>query len=339
MDYILHIGMTKTGSTSLQRALSGNRESLRQHGVIYPVTAIGRDRFKYKHAGLRKALLRKNPNFVGMPAEWTERLRSETVGAKICVFSDEELSQLLDRNIDLETITSLVPRERTRVVMYIREPVAHAVSIYQQRMKSRISTQSLLDFAGSFRLPILRATERWSSVFGRENVIIRLYGRDGRWDIVSDFADVIGVKREDAFPSLEGRELKLNPGMAGNLLFVKRILNHFITFKENRSIRGEIEELKWLDRSFHGRIPVDQETVKTIAYRTREELEGLDRLFGLSIVPRDKPVEASPCPDLDNLAHDFARIQAWARERKGTMAPLLERAAGMFVTDGTGRLQ
>ena len=341
MEYILHIGMTKTGSTSLQRALSDNRETLRQHGVIYPMTAIGHDRFKYKHAGLRKALLcNKYPNFVGMLTDWAERLRSETAGADICVFSDEELSQLLGRDSDLEAITTLIPRERTQVVMYIREPVAHTVSIYQQRMKSRIWTKSLRDFVGSCRLPILRSAERWSSVFGRGNMIIRQYGRDcGRWDIVSDFADVIGLKPEDAFPGLEDHEQKLNPGMAGNLLFVKRMLNHFITFKENRTIRGEIEKLKWLDESFRGKIPVDQETVNMISNRFREEFEGIDRLYGLSIVPRDKPVDATPCPDLGKLAHDFALIRAWAHESKGKMAPLLERAAGMFATDGTGRSQ
>lgn len=326
MEYILHIGMMKTGSTSLQRALSGNRETLRRYGVIYPKTGRRGD----KHYELRRVLCRgATPEFFDMPEDWVERFHSETAGADICVISDELFSI---REHDPETVTSLIPRRRTRVVMYIREPVAHAVSLYQERMKNLSMRMSLRDFAGKRRLSYFREAERWARVFGRENVIIRLYGRDdGNWDIISDFADVIGLKREDVFPRLEERERELNPGMAGNLFFVKSVLNHFITLEESRSIKHEVKKLRYLDEKFRGKIPVDQETVNMIACRYREELEDLDKHYGLSVIPRDRPIDAYSCPDPNELAHDFARIYAWAHERKSAMALLLQRIAGMFA--------
>ena len=74
MEYILHIGLPKTGSTSLQRALSDNRESLRRHGVIYPKTG-----WRKKFMPLRKVLWGgEAPESVGMPRDWAERFRSET---------------------------------------------------------------------------------------------------------------------------------------------------------------------------------------------------------------------------------------------------------------------
>ena len=338
MKYILHIGPGKTGSTSLQRALSDNRKSLRRHGVIYPIAATGRyGMLKYRHHRLREILLRGGtPNFADMPVDWVEQFRLETGGADICVLSDEEISLLpeRDKNYDPEAITSLIPREHTRVVMYVREPVSYTVSRYQEKLINRNFTKDLRHFAANNRPLFLNMAERWSRVFGRENVMIRLYGRDyGNWDIVSDFADVIGLKRKDAFPNLEGREYESNPGMAGNLLFVKRILNGFITLEENRSIAKEFQELKYLDESFRGKIPVDPETVNLIANHSREQLEDLDRLFGLSVIPRDLPIIAPPCPNHDKLDHDFARIQAWAHAKKGALAPLLERVAGMFTSD------
>lgn len=240
MEYILHVGMAKTGSTSLQRALSDNRESLRQHGVIYPKTGLGRG--GTKHNRLHRVLCSgAAPESVGMPVDWIERFHSETVGADICVLSNEVVSS---RDRDPEAFASLIPREQTRVVLYVREPVAHTISYYQHCIQHTNMTMSLQDFARSPRLQYFSEAERWSRVFGRENVMIRLYCRDdGSWDIVSDFSDVIGLKREDAFPSLENREYVLKPGMAGNLLLVKRALNHFITLEENRTIKEEIEEL------------------------------------------------------------------------------------------------
>ena len=331
MEYILHIGMPKTGSTSLQRALFDNRESLRQHGVICPITGTG-------NRGIRHNVLRhvlwngRTPESVGMPVDWIERFRSEIADGEICILSDEVLSL---QNLDPEVVTTLIPRKRTRVVMYVREPVAHTVSMYKQRIEHQLMTESLRDFAGYWCMPYLSAVERWSRVFGRRNVILRWYRRDqGSWDIVSDFAETIGLNKKDAFPSLEYRDCELNLGISGNLLFLKRMLNKFITHEENKSIKYEIEEIKYLDKSFHGKIPVDQHTVNLIANQSKEQLQGLNRFFGLSIIPHNKAIDAPPCPDQNSLAHDFARVQTWARDRKGTMAPLLDRLSGKIAKAG-----
>lgn len=327
MEYILHIGSYKTGTSSLQKALSDNRESLQQHGVVFP--KIGTTK-RHRHECLRMVVCGSTPESVGMPEDWTKRFRAETADADICVLSDELFAE-----VDPEFFTTLIPRDRARIVMYVREPIAFIASWYQEILRNSNMTMSLRDFGESRRLPYLRVAKRWSRVYGKENLLLRRYGRDyGRWDIVSDFANVIGLKLEDAFPSLEGRVSELNPGMAGNLLFVKRLMNQFITFNENNHhIKSDVEKLKYLNINFRGKIPVDQETVKIIANRSQIKLEGLDRLFGISIIPRDMPIEAPPCPDHDKLSHDFAHIQAWAHKRKSAMVPLLDRITGMLASD------
>lgn len=321
MEYILHIGPPKTGTTSLQKALSDNRETLRRHGVAYP--AVG-TRGLRRHIEWHHVFRGNFDKLSGKPENFVERLNVETAGADICIMSCEEFSLL-----EPEAVTSLLPRDRTRVVMYVREPVAHSVSNYRDGVKIGHTSMSYREYAQSYRPPFFSLAERWAAVFGMENLLIRSNDRDdGQWDIVSDFAELLGLELDDAFPS---HEYQRNTGIAGNLLFVKRVLNCFITCEEAfSSIRKETKKLAKLDSSFRGMIPVDKETVDLVAYQSREALEGLESRFNLSFKLRDRPIEAPPCPDHDNLGRDFTRILAAAQESNGMLATLLERMAGMF---------
>ena len=328
MEYILHIGLAKTGSSSLQNALVDNREILRRYGVAYPVTGISRPYGSNKHQGLFMVLNGSVPGQVGMNEDWVERFHADTAGADICILSCEGVSMFCKP----EAVTSLLPRDRTRIVMYVREPVAYVASMYRQQVKGRNMTKSLRDFALQHRPRFFPVAEQWAAVFGRENVVIRLYSRDNvDWDIVADFASLIGLKElGDAFPC---HVYERNPGIAGNLLFVKRILNFFISGEESKSksIRNEMVKLTHLDRNFRGKIPVDQETVDLIAHRFREDHEKLEKHYGVSVSPRQKPVDAPPCPDLGNLGRDFSRILAFSRERNGQLTQFLERMIGMIT--------
>lgn len=192
-------------------------------------------------------------------------------------------------------------------------------------------TMSLREFAESYRLPYLSVAERWAAVFGNDKVVIRKYDRDiERWDIVSDFANLIGLELDSAFPN---HRYEMNPGIAGNLLFVKRLLNCFISRQHCLFLGSDMRELTYLDRRFRGPIPVDQETVDLISHHFREVFEGLEFRFGIPIRPREKPIEALPCPDRGKLAQDFALILAFARERNGALAMQLERMTNMFAMD------
>ena len=73
MECILHIGLPKTGTTSLQAALSENRESLLRHGVVYPETGLNGNG---KHKGLLNAVLTDvDTERFGMPKDWVERFK------------------------------------------------------------------------------------------------------------------------------------------------------------------------------------------------------------------------------------------------------------------------
>ena len=212
MEYILHIGIAKTGSSSLQQALTDNRELLRRHGVVYPRTGIWGPK-QFKQTGLFRVLQGIAPEQVGMTEDWVERFQSELIDADTCILSSEGISGFKNP----EVFASLIPPDRTRVVMYVREPVALAVSQYRQKVKSQIMTRNLRDYAHTYRPPHFHIfAERWAKVYGRENIVIRLNDRDsGRWDIVTDFLNLIGLGELNDKMAI--REYAMNPGIAGNL--------------------------------------------------------------------------------------------------------------------------
>lgn len=348
MKYVLHIGTHKTGSKSLQRAFHSNRDALRMRRVVYPETGCGipvqREMariFKggapdpkgfsgefpgdWGHHKLVKAIRGDDLEQVELPEDWRERFHAETEGAEICVVSSESFHSVSEP----ELVASIFPPDRTLVALYLREPVDFIVSMYQQMVKAQNITKSLREYVETSFPSYSDIANEWIKVFGRENVALRKYDRGDLvgGDIVSDFANLVQPGLEDLFLK---QKHALNPSIAGNLLFIKRILNFFITMQESWAIKFELQNLGMLDSGFRGKIPVDQETVNWIGSFKKPDCEALAERFDLTVMPRNGPIEGPSFPDHDKLAHDFARILEEARENKLVMEPMLWRMAEMF---------
>ena len=327
VKYILHIGMPKTGTTSLQHAFLDHKETLRQRGVVYPNTGIQKNNVlgNARHHGIMEVLNGCDPELADMPVNWTEKFRKETAEAEICVVSSESFHRIHNPEI----VLSLFPRDRTRVVIYLREPVGHVVSRFANRIRWRNSTMNLLDFAKFVHWSNLDIVDRWAKVFGSGNIALRLFDRRALrgGDIVADFANLVRPGLDDAFSD---REYEFSPTIAGNLLYFKSILNFFIDSDESISVEKEVTDMAKLDPDFHGALPVCRKTVDKIADMHRKDCEALEKRYGLSIEPRSEPIEGPAFPDRGKLAQDFARIQAKARANGGKLALFLDRMSDIF---------
>jgi hypothetical protein len=142
----LHVGCHKTGSSHLQSTLAASAPRLAAHGLLYPVrTGVadgaqitvgnGLDVWRYLRWEARKGFTRVRPDLL---------------------FSSEILHSRLQ---DPWAVTSLTRRaraagiDRIAFVAYVRSPVDHAASWYQQVVKRHGSTQDVVEFFDQYGYP------------------------------------------------------------------------------------------------------------------------------------------------------------------------------------------
>ncbi|MEM8752760.1 MAG: hypothetical protein AAGF90_07270 [Pseudomonadota bacterium] len=138
---ILHIGMHKTGATSIQRFLSRNRLALRALGVLYPRTRGADGRREPKHNALFHAISHEadhgapHPR-LGPSAEVVDALSRRIEGSRagVAVLSAEGLSG--ERPVFARALAPLAGRFETRVVVFLRRPDRWVESFYRQMVMS-----------------------------------------------------------------------------------------------------------------------------------------------------------------------------------------------------------
>lgn len=143
---VIHLGMAKTGTSSLQYLLAANREVLLRHGVLYPTTP---GRARHTRLGM---FVKSDDELVRTPAwhrmgkpdprRFRRRFRrrllaeiAEAAPARV-VLSDEALFGLDPESIvRLRRLTERIGGP-VRVVVYLRRQDDHVVSRYQQEVKT-----------------------------------------------------------------------------------------------------------------------------------------------------------------------------------------------------------
>jgi tetratricopeptide (TPR) repeat protein len=206
-DLILHVGISKTGSTSIQKLLAANRPALTAQGVCYPVSPgnVQHRLLVYEAIGADAAEARGNaPMWNGMtPAERMARFRHE--------FDNEikSLPPLVSRvilsseHLGLECTTPqslnqlhafLAPYfSRMRVLVYLRRQDAHFTSNYTQSLRAGDlvppPTHITLRPKGRDELTYDVFLARWADAFGSDAIMPRLFERTGeqRFDVIDDF--------------------------------------------------------------------------------------------------------------------------------------------------------
>jgi hypothetical protein len=196
MEALLHIGTEKTGTTTIQRFLADNRESLLAAGVLVP-RSIGSKHHRRLQlmasgaAALGDPWLRmKGIDTAGGLAAAQERWRSDLerevgrarrAGAERLVVSSEFLQSRLASTDEVARLASLLASvgvDRVRVLVVLREQVATAMSLLSTRvlMGATLVEPPEPDAPGWGTILDHRATiERWAEVLGPEAVEPRLF--------------------------------------------------------------------------------------------------------------------------------------------------------------------
>jgi hypothetical protein len=190
MQLVVHAGIHRTGTTSLQRFLAKNRAALAAQGIVYP----GEEN---SHQALAWALHRGQADAEAVLALVAE---SRAAGARTMVLSGEDFA--IHRT--LGWLRAVAEHVDTRAVFYLRRQDHWLMSWYNQhvkwpfnREKSRMDPQAFLATIDDFYwLDYERLLGRWSAVLGEGQVAAGVLEKGQVEDTTADFLARLGAAAE-----------------------------------------------------------------------------------------------------------------------------------------------
>ncbi len=213
MQAILHIGVEKTGSTSIQSFLALNRRDFLRQGIAvldsigspnnrYLATysmddgrsdeshvALGLTNHKKRHRWKRKLRTELHSEIEALPNNITQ-----------VILSSEHCHSRLVSNSEVERLYDLLNPlfDEIKVLVYLRPQDEMAVSLYSTAMKVGYTHKTIIpvDDIDYDYYDYERLLDRWSDVFGEASLIPRVYERyrlEGE-DVVQDFCEVCTLR-------------------------------------------------------------------------------------------------------------------------------------------------
>jgi hypothetical protein len=256
----LHIGRHKNGTSAIQHFLSRNRVRLRRLGWEYPRALSGQAAHHDFVAGLGAQRAGGKPETrPGLLKREVERMGAwlQQPGRKI-------VSSEAFQNLDPEALRGVFPADRTRVVVYLREPLDYLISSYAQKIQANAVRTPFAGYAAAFAPEYAKFLGRWAAVFGDEALDVRVYDRgllkDG--DILHDFTDALGLPAEELKFPAGG----FNPSIGPELIEFKGAVNAVLP----QAAQSELKLYARLGRLAHrfpGRLRVTPAFAE--AYRAR----------------------------------------------------------------------
>lgn len=280
---ILHIGTTKTGSTSIQKFLSGNRKLLAEKGICYP-EALGEVSHNkipvYLQGRLtqsqmqRKHGIRTEQDYAAFEQQLPAALAAEigTASAEQIVISSEHMHSRCAEPEQFarlkELLAPALQGREVRVVVYLRPQIHHAIALYStmlrhgldedinsflKRRMARGAKRRYFDFRKILRM--------WAREFGEEALDVRPFSavKGLPHGVLSDFGPVLGLQMTE--PELQFPERE-NSSMGSWAAEVLRLLN---SETEGCSLAPESRKLlrRWLREEVPpGKVRPDPETAR-----------------------------------------------------------------------------
>lgn len=366
---VLHIGLDKTGTTTIQNALYSNREPLlAEEGVLYPSLM----------PNLSTPLLtifKNNPHehranrIAGLPYEEVEKRRQSYLNSleteisscdwRILLLSAEGLSSLRESEVaKLGKWGEQYSTNRT-VLVWVRHPVTWACSVIQERLKQGETLEQLYQDppTPNYRQKISNAV----SVFGKENIRVFDFetAAESVGGVVGTFASQAGLSRSSC-ELLARQAVRTNESLSLEAAHILDSLNRQrpMFVGGNRATRrpGTRQVLRYIGRISGRRFDIPDTVKELVRSQSRDDVEWLNETFGLDLygdtacsTPRAESHERDEEeghkgsigrlsePAIDSIAEAFGELitaDAFRRSIKRGRAALdqgdLERAERMF---------
>jgi hypothetical protein len=215
MRFVLHPGVHKTGTSTLQHFLADNATALLERGIYYPVGFF--PQFTRQHSALAFGLRREDTQLVHSFFEHC-RDRFTSDGAHTTIVSGEELSLLSEPALRMlrAAILDTDPSAQINVILYYRNLYDVSISIMQQIAKGN---RRLLDglFDGPrdkrviSRLNPTRQISSFEQVFGPTHVTVGNFDDAVHGEgIERHFLDLARIEWTDDLVSADSRNVSMD---------------------------------------------------------------------------------------------------------------------------------
>ena len=176
MKIVLHIGMNKTGTSSLQFACSRNQKVLAEAGILYP--EFGQEYSAHhgiafgihRHTTKKK---RQNDRWAQLGDDWINKLEHEASDYDVVLLSSEAFHHLGDPS----EVARAFSGHDVKIVVYLREHFSYIRSWYQQNVQDGVETCLFRDFPGIRKAAQCTVLDAWVESFGINNVIPKIFLR------------------------------------------------------------------------------------------------------------------------------------------------------------------
>ena len=204
-ELIVHFGIFKTGSTSIQRTLFDHQNSLENCAYVHGGIPNSSLMVRYSAENSRQLKI-----FAGADSDQQgiemRQIHWRKVFSKAMLSGRRQSDRLIlsaeivagFSAVDLESLSEFVAphAERIRFVGYMRDPVSLARSIFQETIKTKLPVAKGFDSSSGHRSNMFKIVERLDASFGRENVAVYPFDRAEfpMGDVVQHFLEMVNIK-------------------------------------------------------------------------------------------------------------------------------------------------
>lgn len=190
-ELIIHIGIGKTGTSSIQRMLVDNKEVLEENYYYYPSIALAKDAHHY----LANYYYSKPDKIIRESIE--EIIRQYHEGNyRVLLLSSEQFCYCKDSYV--KEFSSYFHDWNVKIVFYVRKQTDLIKSAFLQKLYE--GNDYSHDIATFFRkskiaFNYLERVKHWEKYFGEDSITVRVF--DGKKDICQDFMEAVGLNNID----------------------------------------------------------------------------------------------------------------------------------------------
>ncbi|HEX3431084.1 MAG TPA: hypothetical protein VHT03_09370 [Rhizomicrobium sp.] len=236
---VIHIGLHKVASTTLQHSLHALRPDLAAQGFFYPGDDLPHPK---QHSDLALFLHEAGEEKYRTAMDAILRDFRNLEGANL-LLSGEEFSSLLPAQIEALHRDLAETGRQFRVVLYVRNLYRIAISAIAEHSKTGKFVAYPSRVIDRRRVNPSSILSHWEDVFGKENVIAAcLEALPAETNIVSHFADLAGIKLPAEFRMIE-RNRSADPiasALLSHLAYEFQVSHHFFYRSYFENVRGRL---------------------------------------------------------------------------------------------------